>query len=60
MGVFLRTLAAVVAADTIDRYVRSRPMKHWQPTGGIRQTPGALPSDRRSGSWNPSAPERPT
>jgi hypothetical protein len=31
MGVFFRTLAAVVAADAIDRHARQRPVKYWHP-----------------------------
>src|ERR671916_29657 len=34
MGFFFKALVAIVAADAIDRQVRSRPTRYWYPAEG--------------------------
>jgi hypothetical protein len=70
MGFFLKALAAIVAADVIDRHVRSRPTRYWYPsepglpppgsrmpyiTVGQPLAPGRVPVL----AWDPDRPERP-
>jgi hypothetical protein len=75
MGIFLRTFAAVVAADAIDRHARNRPVKYWYPGPTDPPLAGAKvgyaepvnppagsalsAKARRSAGWDPQHPERP-
>jgi len=38
---FLKALAAIVAADAIDRHVRSRPTRYWYPSKHGLPPPGS-------------------
>jgi hypothetical protein len=72
MGFFFKALAAIVAADAIDRHVRSRPTRYWYPTEPGLPPPGSrMPyvtvGQPRAGepcpvpvlAWDPERPERP-
>lgn len=41
MGFFFKALAAIVAADAIDRHVRSRPTRYWYPSEPGLPPPGS-------------------
>jgi hypothetical protein len=41
MGFFFKALAAIVAADAVDRHVRSRPTRYWYPNRPGLPTPGS-------------------
>ena len=41
MGVFLRTFAAVCAADAIDRAARNQPTRYWYPNHPGLPRPGS-------------------
>jgi len=72
MGIFFKALAAIVAADAIDRYARSRPTRYWYPNRPGLPPPGSTipyasvdPSTSAPGrqqppaAWDPEHPERP-
>jgi hypothetical protein len=71
MGFFFKALAAIVAADAIDRHARSRPIKYWYPnqpglptSGGQRscavmEPPMVSPAPRPPACWDLEHPERP-
>jgi hypothetical protein len=41
MGFFFKALAAIVAADAIDRHARSRPTRYWYPDQRGLPPPGS-------------------
>ena len=41
MGFFFKALAAIVAADAIDRHVHSRPTRYWYPSKHGLPPPGS-------------------
>jgi hypothetical protein len=41
MGFFFKAIAAIVAADAIDRQVRSRPTRYWYPSEPGLPPPGS-------------------
>ena len=58
MGFFFKALAAIVAADAIDRHVRTRPTRYWYP-----REPGLPPPGSQTPYLKvapaPAAPSRP-
>ena len=73
MGFFFKALAAIVAADAIDRHARSRPTRHWYPSQPglpppgsqipyvrLGQAPAAARRRAPPDGWDLEHPERPS
>ena len=72
MGFLFKALAAIVAADAIDRHVRSRPTRYWYPNqpglppsgSQMPYLPGIQPRAaaprRAAAAWDLEHPERPS
>ncbi len=68
MGFFFKALAAIAAADAIDRHARNRPVKYWYPNQPHKPTPDSqlpryalthAPATPLRRDWDPQHPERP-
>ena len=73
MGFFLKALAAIVAADAIDRHARSRPTRYWYPSPpglppagsqipyvAVGQPAAAARRQPAPDGWDLEHPERPS
>ena len=73
MGFFVKALAAIVAADAIDRRARTRPTRYWYPNRPglpppgshlpyltVAQAPAAAARQAPPAAWDVEHPEQPS